>query len=653
MSASDTLFASSLDLGQEAWLRYRLLPLAYRDRAAPWCGALDWTQFSPPNRSALCENLHTEWNRARAALCQPNPSARPVRILRDDTIPAEGYAIEWDSTSALLRAADELGVRHGVFRLIGHLQEQRDSVTGPLRDVPCIPQRIVQHWDNVWPRVDIERGYGGESLWRWAELPQRLSPRYDAYARLLASVGVTGLVVNNVNASEPAVGGYRLLTDEFLPKLAALAAVFRAWGIRLGLSVSYHAPILCGELSTADPRESSVRRWWCERAQRLFSLVPDCLGWVVKADSEGQPGPQQHGLDHAEGSRVLADALAPFDAHVYWRAFVYRHDRGDVLAQPYRMFKPLDGQFPHNLLLQIKSGPRDFQVHEPPHPLLGGLENTNTALELQITQEYHGHDTHLVFLPVHWERTFRQPVIRWQNCRAVVGVANVSDGPNWTGHLFAQANLYGWARLAWNPLLPAAQIAREWSARTFTMQPRAAAFAERVLLESYDTYAGYTVPFGMGQVFNHAETWHADHFDPAPWLHNGKDWFCADQSGIGVGRTTPPRDELLRQYPSAFQTQVVSPHTCPPEYLLWFHHLPWDWRLADGRSLIQAIFDSYRDSAARVDDWLREWIALRDEFSSDPIRFAHVLERLLQQRYHARLWARYMTDYLQRVRRVR
>lgn len=598
----------------------------------------------------MLENLQREWERARAALLKPIPGAQPVRLIPSHGLPAEGFAIEAHSGTVVVRAADERGARHGVFRLIGHLQEQRPPGGWAWADAPRVANRILQHWDNVWPRVDIERGYGGESLWRWDELPQRVSARYAEYARLLASVGVNGLIVNNVNASEPATGGYRLLLDEFLPKLGALAEVFRGWGIRLGLSVSYHSPVLCGALPTADPRVAAVQTWWCERAERLFAVVPDCLGWVVKADSEGQPGPAQYGLSPAEGARVLANALAPFGGQVFWRTFVYGRG-GDVLAEPYRLFKPLDGQFPENVALQIKSGPRDFQVHEPPHPLLAAMERTPVAVEMQITQEYHGHDAHLVFLPVHWERTFGCEPLNPQTCRAVVGVANVSDAPNWTGHLFAQANLYGWARLAWDPSATAATISREWSQRTFPGQPRAQAFAERVLLESYDTYAGYTAPFGLGQVFNHAETWHADHFDPAPWHHQGKDWFCADATGVGVDRTRPPRDELLQQYAPPLRSRLSDPQTCPREYLLWFHHLPWDWVMPDGRKLWTAIRDSYHQSASRVDEWLVAWSQLADELAADPVRFAHVLERLLAQRYHARLWARYMTDYLDRMRR--
>jgi alpha-glucuronidase len=640
-------FLKSLDLGQEAWLRYR--PLV-RPRIVPGILRIDpGFGLQDPVLAAACE----EWERARDALFPGAAAgAQPIHLRHDVRLGAEGSRIAYTVDGGIsLSAGGAAGALYAVFRLIQALRLDEIAPGSEIQHVPNIPLRAYLHFDNVWPKVDIERGYGGESLWRWNELPDDPGGRQRDYARLLASCGLNALILNNVNAGEPVIGGWRLVTDEWIPKVAALAAIFRTWGIRIGLSIAYNSPQLSGELPTSDPREQEVRLWWERRADALFAAIPDFLGWVVKADSEGQAGPMEFGLDHASGSRHLAHALDRHGGRLFWRCFVYGETEVDVTAQPYRQFKPLDGRFESNVTLLIKNGPRDFQVREPLHPLFGAMPRTACALELQATQEYLGHDTHAVFLPSQWEEILGLPVqdgrplrdwLRASRDAAIFAVANTNDSPCWTGHVFGQANWYGFARLAWNPAEKAAALAEQWARLSFDNRPTAVATVQRILLESYRTFEGYTAPFCLGQIYNVAKTWDADHFDPDPWRNNGRNWFFAMPEGVGIPRAQSPD---FHQFPPAFRERVADPRTCDPDYLLWFHRLPWDWRMPDGATLLQALLDRYAESAARVDEWIAQWAEVRQEV--DPIRFAHVLERLLRQRLHARLWARYLSTFLQ------
>jgi alpha-glucuronidase len=638
------------DLGQEAWLRFRPLPETYAASVAPFLGnILSDTTLPAPG------NMLREYAQSRHVFLgkHARTDARPLKLLHDPALAPEHYRLDLDTSRGFsIAAADPSAALYGLFYLLRALQLHIPPSMWPGTDGPRITLRALNHWDNVYPKVDIERGYGGETLFRWDLIPDDAAcmARLAAYARLLASVGINGLFVNNVNVGD---SGSQLLRPDWFPRLATVAEIFRGWGIRLGLSISYAAPVLLGELDSADPRDPAVQAWWRARADTLYEAVPDCLGWLVKADSEGQPGPLGYGLDHAEGSRHLAEALAPHDGRLFWRAFVYGHDKGDIMAQPYRHFKPLDGHFAHGVTLQVKNGPRDFQVREPIHPLIGAMEHTPTAVELQITQEYLGHDTHICFLPALWEEFLRQPAQNHPSAAeflishpegALIGIANTHDAPNWTGLLFAQANLYGFARLAWNPQTPASTLAQDWATLSFDRHPAVVQEVTDILLQSWPTFEGYTAPFSLGQVYNQSDTWDSDHFDPAPWRNNGKDWFLANEHGIGIDRSPESASAFLGQYPPVLQARYADPRTCPSDNLLFFHHLPWDWPLPDGDSLIQSIYSRYHDSAARLDEWITRWTALAAH--TDAHRHAHVLERLRHQRLHARLWARYMTSYL-------
>ncbi len=639
------------DRGQEGWLRYRPALQEYRALAAARLGPLAlphaW-QDDPVARTAAAE-----WERARQTICAPPAEAPRVVCKADAALPQDAHELHQAGDHLELRASNPGGLLYGIFRLIRLLQTHAAPALWPGRDAPALRHRLINHWDNIHPRSDIERGYGGRSIFHWDELPA-LRERYYEYARLLASVGINGVILNNVNAGEPEIGGWRLLEPEFLPRLEALAGVFRAWGVGIGISVSFASPVLCGELASDDPRDPDVIAWWAGRTRRIYERIPDFLGYLIKADSEGQPGPAKFGLSHAEGSRAIAAALAPHGGRLFWRAFVYgMRDDLDLVAQPYAQFKPLDGAFPDNVSVQIKYGPRDFQPREPLHPLLGALEKTATALELQITQEYLGHDTHAVFLPSLWEEILQTPVAAAPTLAAflarspeaaIAGVSNVSEAANWTGHLFAQANLYGFGRMAWNPDLRAAQIAREWGALTFDNHPRAMAVATSILLRSHRVFVGYTAPFCLGQVHGNADSWERCHFDPNPAAKNGTDLFRADATGIGLDRSPASGRGVLDQYPPALRALYADPATCPDELLLWFHHLPWDWTIRDGRRLLDALLDSYSRSAAEAAGFAELWATLRTVLAGP--RFDDTLAKFTAQRDHARLWADHMTDYL-------
>ena len=644
---------SKEDFGQEAWLRYRPTPHEYRALVADFLGPLDLP--TAWQNDSVAQSAAAEWERARQTLCAPPAEATRVLCEADADQPQDAHELHQAGDYLKLCASNPGGLLYGIFRLVRLLQIQASPELWPGRDAPALRHRLINHWDNIHPRSDIERGYGGRSIFHWDELPA-LRERYHEYARLLASVGINGVILNNVNADEPEIGGWRLLEPEFLPKLEALAGVFRPWGIRIGISVSFASPALCGELNTDDPRDPLVIKWWAQRTRRLYEAIPDFLGYLIKADSEGQPGPARYGLTHAEGSRAIAAALEPHGGRLFWRAFVYgMRDDLDLVAQPYAQFKPLDGAFPDNVSVQIKYGPRDFQPREPIHPLLGALEMTATALELQITQEYLGHDTHAVFLPSLWEEILQTPVAAAPTLAeflarspeaAIAGVSNVSEAANWTSHLFAQANLYGFGRMAWNPALRASKIAHEWATLTFDNHPKAVAVALSILLESHDVFVGYTAPLCLGQVHGNAKTWDRCHFNPAPAAKNGTALFHADYWGIGFDRSPASGKGVLEQYCPILRELYANPTTCPKELLLWFHRLPWDHLLSDGRILRDVLVDSYWRAAERTKSFIARWESLRGVL--DGPRFEHTLEKFHAQSAHARMWAEHMTSYLSR-----
>jgi alpha-glucuronidase len=505
---------------------------------------------------------------------------------------------------------------------------------------------MIDHWDNL--DGTIERGYAGRSLWNWSELPQKIDPRLSDYARANASIGINGVLINNVNANA------QILTAEYLGKVAALAHLFRPYGIRVYLSARFSAPIDLSGLKTADPLDSEVMAWWKHKADEIYRLVPDFGGFVVKANSEGQPGPRTYNRSHADGANMLAAAVAPHSGVVIWRAFVYDYKPGyDRAGAAYAELQPFDGKFAPNVLLQVKNGPIDFQPREPFHPLFGAMPRTAVVPEFQITQEYLGFSNHLVFLAPMWREfldsdtyargrgsTVTRVVdgsLDRQRITGIAGVANTGTDRNWTGHPFLQANWYAFGRLAWNPDLSSQQIAGDWIAMTLTHDRRASSAIARVMLESREAVVDYMTPLGLHHLF-----WGGHHYGPAPWWDKEKrdDWnpvyyHRADAGGVGFDRTSTGSNTVA-QYHEPVSQRFGSLSLCPEKYLLWFHHVRWDHRLRSGRTLWDELALHYQ----RGVDWVRatrkQWEALKGTIDSE--RYEEVARKLSIQERDAIAW---------------
>ena len=522
-----------------------------------------------------------------------------------------------------------------VTRLYGLAHRDRLSrmgvpVTQIIEDSPRFALRILNHWDN--PDGTVERGYAGKSIWRWDELPETVSPRYADYARMCAAVGINGAVLNNVNASST------ILSHDYLVKVARIADVFRPYGISVYLSANFAAPMQLDSLPTADPTDRNVRQWWNRKADEIYRLIPDFGGFLVKANSEGQPGPCDFGRTHAQGANMLARALKKHGGIVMWRAFVYSPADADRAKQAYIEFQPLDGQFDSNVIVQIKNGPIDFQPREPISPLLLAMPGTRTMPELQITQEYLGHSNHLAFLAPMWEEFFSQVDPSTQT--ALAGVANIGDAPNFTAHPFARANWYAFGRLAWNPGLTSGEIAREWVTTDLGVTDRAATEKiVRMMLGSREAVVDYMMPMGLHHIFAFGH-----HYGPEPWCDvpgARPDWLPkyyhrADSTGIGFDRS-PTGSDAAGQYPDTLARLYSDPRTCPENLLLWFHHLPWDYRLPSGEILWDSLCRHYEAGYQYTLGMLRTWEEV--EYAvPDKELYSDVLRRLMTQARDAQWW---------------
>jgi alpha-glucuronidase len=546
----------------------------------------------------------------------------------------------------------DAGVLYGVFHLLRHLQTGQPLDALDVASGPRFGLRMLDHWDNL--DGSIERGYAGRSLWRWDELPETVSPRMRDYARANASVGINAVALNNVNASA------QILTPAYLRKVAALADVFRPWGIRTFLSARFSAPIELGGLAGADPLDADVAAWWRAKADEIYALIPDFGGFLVKANSEGQPGPQDYGRTHADGANMLADALAPHDGDVIWRAFVYKADVADDRAkQAYAELAPLDGAFRPNVRLQVKNGPLDFQPREPFHPLFGAMPRTRTMLELQITQEYLGQGTHLAYLAPLFKETLdadthaagpQTTVARVVDGSAKAGgmghlfggiaaVANTGDDRNWCGHPFAQANWYAFGRLAWDHSLDAATIADEWIRMTFSNDDRFVAPTKEMMLASREAVVDTMTPLGLHHIMAEGH-----HHGPGPWVDvadaGRADWTSvyyhrAGADGIGFDRTATGSDAVAL-YHSPLREQFADRAVCPETLLLWFHHLPWDHRLSSGRTLWDELCHRYSAGVDAVRGMQATWDGLAAFV--DGARHGHVRRLLAIQEQEARWW---------------
>jgi alpha-glucuronidase len=551
-----------------------------------------------------------------------------------------------DGKRAVVVAANtDVGVLYGTFALLRQLQTQRDISAIDVASSPAIRRRVIDHWDNL--DRTVERGYAGKSLWDWDHLPDSLPPIYREYARAEASIGINGVALTNVNANA------KVLTLEYLVKVRALAGVFRPYGIRVYLTARFSAPIEIGGLKTADPLDPRVAAWWKAKADEIYRVIPDFGGFVVKANSEGQPGPQDYHRTHADGANMLADALSPHGGVVMWRAFVYSNvPAQDRIKQAYDEFAPLDGKFRENVLLQVKNGPLDFQPREPFHPLFGAMPKTPVALELQITKEYLGEDTHLVYLGAYYEEVLKADT--WRKGRgstvakvvdgslfghdqtAIVGVSNVGTDLNWTGSHFNQANWYAFGRLAWDPEASSAQIADDWVRMTWTNDDAAVRAIVHMMMISREAVVDYMTPLGLAHLMgtNH-------HYGPAPWVHDLRpDWtpvyyHRADSAGIGFDRTVTGSNAVAQYAPEAAR-RFGDRDSVPDEYLLFFHHARWTDTTKAGRTVWDDLVHHYYAGVDSVAAMRRAWRSVQS--SIDARRFGEADDFLAIQEAEAKWW---------------
>lgn len=557
---SATTLPSFSEDGSRLWLRYDTVSVRKQ---------IDKGIDSPVIR--LAENeLSTFWKGGKVSL----------QLMADSeyfALGKDGYTINVENGTTVLRSMSETGLLYAAYHLLRLQACGEDCSRLDIKEKPLNDIRILNHWDN--PDGTIERGYAGRSLWKWDELPAKVSPRYAEYARANASIGINGTVLNNVNASPEA------LSSDNLKKVKTLADIFRPYGIKVYLSVNFATPIKLGGLATADPLNSDVAEWWKQKVHEIYSMIPDFGGFLVKANSEGQPGPCDYHRTHAEGANMLASALKPYGGIVMWRAFVYSPSDADRAKQAYLEFKPLDGKFLDNVIVQVKNGPIDFQPREPYSPLFGAMPHTQLMVEFQVTQEYLGHSNHLAYLAPMWKEfySYYGP----SDMKAAAGVTNIGDDTNWCGNDLAQSNWYAFGRLAWNPALSSEEIAREWLAQTFTADSRFVRPMTEVMMQSREAVVDYMMPLGLHHIF----AW-GHHYGPEPWCEiegARPDWLPtyyhrADKEGLGFDRTTDGSD-AVSQYPDSLAAVFNSIDSCPDEFLLWFHHVPWKHEMKSSRTM--------------------------------------------------------------------
>lgn len=540
----------------------------------------------------------------------------------------DGYTIRSTEKGITLGATSETGLLYATYHLLRLQATEADLSHLYISECPAYDLRILNHWDNL--DGTIERGYAGQSLWEWDNLPSEISPRYEAYARANASVGINGTVINNVNASP------KILSSEYLEKVKALADVFRSYGLKVYLSVNFASPIELGGLSTADPLNKEVRTWWKNKVKEIYSLIPDFGGFLVKANSEGQPGPCDYQRTHADGANMMAEALKPYGGIVMWRAFVYSPTDHDRAKQAYLEFKPLDGAFLDNVIVQVKNGPIDFQPREPYNPLFGAMKHTPLMAEFQITQEYLGHSNHLAYLAPMWKEFFEY--VEPHTIQAVAGVTNIGNETNWCGHDFAQANWYAFGRLAWNPELSSKDIANEWLKQTFTTRKEFVEPMEKVMLESRETIVDYMMPLGLHHIF----AW-GHHYGPEPWCEipgARPDWLPsyyhqADKTGLGFNRSRTGSNAVA-QYPDSLAHLLNNPATCPEEFLLWFHHIPWNHTMKSGRTMWNELCYHYNKGVNSVRLFCKTWDAMKPYIDKE--RHKQVAKKLNIQVHDAIWW---------------
>ncbi len=659
--------ASPVENGYDLWLRYRRVS----DPARRAVLTQHARQLVVTGNSSTMDAVRREFALALPGLLGSRVLTAP-RVSRDGAIlvgtPAsspqiaslglstalqaagdEGYVIRVARVGGLrtivVAANRDIGVLTGTYRLLRAMQTNESLDSLSLVSAPKVRLRLLDHWDNL--DRSVERGYAGQSLWNWSTLPDSLSERYRDYARANASLGINGTVLTNVNANAT------VLTAPYLSKVRALASVFRPYGIRVYLTARFSAPIELGKLPTADPLDPAVRAWWKAKIDEVYDSIPDFGGFVVKANSEGQPGPQDYRRSHTDGANMMAEALRPHGGIVMWRAFVYSNDVPvDRVRQAYDEFRPLDGTFLDNVMVQVKNGALDFQPREPFHPLFGAMPKTPLMMEFQITKEYLGQDTHLVFMAPYFKEVLDADT--WVNGRGstvarvidgsvhrnrltgMAGVANIGTDRDWTGSHFNQANWYAYGRLAWDPDLTSSAIADEWIRMTLTNDARAVTTIRQMMLTSREAVVNYMTPLGLAHIM---ATGH--HYGPGAWADGGRaDWtpsyyHRADTIAIGFDRTASGSNAVA-QYAPPVAARFAHRDSVPESVLLWFHRVGWNERLRSGRTLWTELALHYQAGVDSVRAMQRAWRSV--ERAIDPVRFRDVQAFLAIQEREARWW---------------
>jgi alpha-glucuronidase len=654
--------AARAEDGYDLWLRYRPLPPAQRPAPRAIAPSAD-TPTLKVARAELERGLNGLLG-ARPArtgagtILLGTPAGSPAVAALNLPLKAageEGYIIRTVGQTTVIAANRDVGVLYGVFHYLRLMQTGASVDKLDVLSAPKVRRRLLNHWDNL--DGSVERGYAGASLWDWWKLPDYRDPRYVDYARANASIGINGAVLNNVNAKADS------LTAPYIAKAAALAEVFRPYGIKVYLSARFSAPIEIGGLKTADPLDPAVQAFWKSKADEIYKAIPDFGGFLVKANSEGQPGPQDYGRTHVDGANMLADAVGPHGGIVMWRAFVYSHEQPDDRAkQGYGEFKPFDGQFRDNVIIQVKNGPIDFQPREPFHPLFGAMPKSNLGMEFQITKEYLGFATHLVYLGPLYEEVLRSDTyakgpgstvakvvdgaLDGRRETLVAGVANIGADRSWSGSQFDQANWYVFGRLAWDPEASSRDIAADWAKMTFSTDPRFVTPVVAMMMASREAAVDYMTPLGL-----HHQMGNNHHYGPAPWYSGGArtDWTSvyynkASRDGIGFDRTAAGSNAVA-QYAPEVARRFSDLKTIDEKDLLWFHHLPWDYRLKSGVSLWDGLVGHYSRGVATVDGMGRTWAGLAPYV--DPERHAQVASFLAIQKNEARWWRDASIAYFQ------
>lgn len=561
----------------------------------------------------------------------------------------EGYML----TDSSIIASSSIGILYGAYDLL-RLQETGNLSHLSKTEKPAVNLRILNHWDNL--DGSIERGYAGKSIWKWDEIildkagefkniSKNLRNRLITYARSNASIGINGAVLNNVNASP------QMMTSEYLHKVKVIADIFRPYGIRVYLSINFASPMALGYTKTADPLDMKVQLWWKKKAKEIYASIPDFGGFLVKANSEGQPGPGDYHRSHADGANMLADALKPFGGIVMWRSFVYgaNHKGEDRVKQAVSEFKYQDGKFRDNVILQSKNGPLDFQPREPYAPIFDNIHQTPQIAELQITQEYLGQSKHLVYLAPMWKEFFR--FVSPDKLKGIAGVSNIGDNANWCGHPFSQANWYAFGRLAWNPSISSEEIAHEWLIQTYGCKDeRFTKPVEMMMLTSREACVNYMMPLGLHHIFKFDH-----HYGPEPDGFKAEyplEW-CpvyyhqADSNGIGFNRSSDGTD-AVGQYPEPYRSLYDNLATCPEEYLLWFHHVPWNYRMKSGSTLWEELCMRYNMGVSMVETYRDYWHTSTKEYMKDHITEWEMTDSLLNvQLTSAKEWRDVCLKYFQ------